>query len=136
MPFLGKKCTNNVVKGICLNFKWLLHISQCENWCRTKAVIQLNECLLLGLKPKNFVFHSILGNFTQRPSAMRESQHKPLIKIGKAQKSCKALLEWFGTPILNYLDLSQIHMHALIINDVSHILDLVHAKGAFLQVGT
>ena len=34
------------------------------------------------------------------------------------------------------LDLSQIHMHIFLIYVVTHILNLAHAKGEYLQVGT
>jgi len=54
-----------------------------------KEAFQLNKCLLLGIQPEKILFHSTLGNFTEQPSDMRESQHKTLIEIGKAQKVAK-----------------------------------------------
>ena len=42
----------------------------------------------------------------------------------------------WGWPIPNDLDLGWIHMHPSFINNVSQILNLGHAKSAFLQIGT
>jgi hypothetical protein len=36
---------------------------------------------------------------------------------------------------MNYMDLSLIHMYPILINNVAQVLDLVHAKEAFFQVG-
>ena len=61
---------------------------------------------------------------TQGLVDMRESQHEPVVEISKTQKGA------------NDLDLGWIHMHPLLINNVSHILNLGHAKSALLQIGT
>ena len=42
MPMLGEDCTNSIVRVVCLNFKWLLQVWQCEYRCREKALLQLN----------------------------------------------------------------------------------------------
>jgi len=42
----------------------------------------------------------------------------------------------YGWSIPNDLDLSWIHMHVFLIDDVTQILDLEHAKCEFLQFGT
>jgi len=55
---------------------------------------------------------------------MREPQHEPAVEIG------------WGWPISNDLDLGWIHKHPSFINNVSQILNLGHAKSAFLQIGT
>lgn len=67
------------------------------------------------------------------PSDMGESQHGPLIEICKAQKVAKFCQGW---TVLNDLDLGWVHMYATLIYDVTQVLDLAHAKGALLQVGT
>lgn len=80
IPLIGENWKNIIVRGIFLNFKFLLQVWQCDYWCRSKAVLQLSEYLLFGLGRGNFFFLSTPGNLTQRLSDMRESQHKPMIK--------------------------------------------------------
>jgi len=80
IPMLGEDCTNNIVIGVYLNFKWLLQAWKCEYQGRVEMTLQLNELLLLGLKAGKLFFHSSLGNLTQRPSDMGESEHKPSMK--------------------------------------------------------
>lgn len=67
---------------------------------------------------------------------MRECQHESSIEISKAQEVVKLCQHHHGWTILNDLYLSWIHMHTFLINNVTHILDLAHAKGAFSQVST
>jgi hypothetical protein len=67
---------------------------------------------------------------------MRESQHKPRVEIGKTQKAAELCWGGWGWPISNELDLGWIHMHPPLINNVSQILNLGHAKSALLQIGT
>jgi len=67
---------------------------------------------------------------------MREPQHEPVVEIGKAQRVAKLYYSGWGWPILNNLYLGWIHMHALLINDVPQILNLGHAKSAFLHIST
>jgi hypothetical protein len=66
---------------------------------------------------------------------MGESQHKPVVEIGKAQEASKLSECGWGWPITNDLDLGWIHMYAMLINDVAWVMDPVYAKGAFFQVG-
>jgi len=89
IPMLGEDYTNSIVRGVCLNFKWLLQVWQCEYQYRVDVVPQLNECLLLGLRPRKLCFLHTLIKLTQRPSDMGESQHEPPITICKAQKVVK-----------------------------------------------
>ena len=56
---------------------------------REDSMLQLNEHLLLGLRPGKLFFLPALSNLTQRPSDMGESQHESPIKIWKAQTSVK-----------------------------------------------
>jgi hypothetical protein len=99
-------------------------------------MLQLFECLLLRFRPKEFFFHSSLGDLTQGSSDMRESQHKPVVEIGKTQKSTDLFEGGWGWPIPNEFDLGWIHMHPPLINNVSQILNPGHAKSALLQIGT
>jgi hypothetical protein len=66
---------------------------------------------------------------------MGESQHKPLVEIGKAQEALKLNERGWGWPITDDLDLGWIHMCAMLINDVAQVMDPVHAEGEFFQVG-
>lgn len=99
-------------------------------------MFQLYEHLLLRFRPKEFFFCSSFGDLTQGPSDMREPQHEPTVEIGKTQKVAELYQSGWGWPIPNDLDLGWIHMHPLFINNVSQILNLGHAKSAFLQIGT
>ena len=67
---------------------------------------------------------------------MRESQHEPAVEIRKTQKSVKLCYSGWSWPIPNDLALSWIHMHPLLINNVSQILNPGHAKISLLQIGT
>jgi hypothetical protein len=91
MPVLSNDFPNSIVEGICLDLKWLLQVWLCENWCRLEVMLQIVECLLLRFIPKEFLFHSSLGDLTQGPSDMRESQHKPAVEIGKNQKDASSI---------------------------------------------
>jgi hypothetical protein len=66
---------------------------------------------------------------------MGESQHKPAIEICKAQESLKLSECGWGWPVKDDLDLGWIHMYAMLINDVTQVMDHVHAEGEFFQVG-
>jgi hypothetical protein len=66
---------------------------------------------------------------------MGESQHEPVIEIGKAQEALKLSECGWGWPVTDYLDLVYIHMYAMMINYVSQVMDPVHVEGAFFQVG-
>jgi hypothetical protein len=52
-------------------------------------MLQIVKHLLLRFIPKEFYFLSSLGDLTQGPSDMRESQHKPAVEIGKTQKAAE-----------------------------------------------
>ena len=65
---------------------------------------------------------------------MGESQHKPAVEIGKAQEAPKLSECGWGWPVTDDLDLGWIHMYTMSINDVSQVMDPVHAKEAFFQV--
>lgn len=67
---------------------------------------------------------------------MRESQYEPTIEIRKSQEATKLYETRQVRPIPNDLDLSWIHMHTLLINNVSSILDLFHAKETFFHDST
>ena len=66
---------------------------------------------------------------------MEESQHELAVEIGKAQEALKLSECCWGWPIMDDLDLGWIYMYAMLINDVSHVMDPVHVEGAFFQVG-
>jgi hypothetical protein len=66
---------------------------------------------------------------------MGETQHKPIVEIGKAQEAPKLSECCWGWIVTNDLDLGWIHMYSMLINDVAQVMDLTHAEGAFFQVG-
>jgi hypothetical protein len=65
---------------------------------------------------------------------MGESQHEPMVEIGKAQEALKLSECGWGWLVMDDLDLGWVHMYAMLINDVAQVMDLVHVKGEFLQV--
>jgi hypothetical protein len=66
---------------------------------------------------------------------MGESQHEPVVNISKAHKAPKLSECGWGWPVMDDLDLGWIHMYAVLINDVAQVMDFVHVKGEFFQVG-
>jgi hypothetical protein len=66
---------------------------------------------------------------------MGESQHEPAVEISKAQETLNLSEYGWGWPVTDDLDLGWIHMYSMLINDVSQVMDPVHAEGAFFQVG-
>ena len=66
---------------------------------------------------------------------MGESQHEPVVEIGKVQEALKISECDWGWLVTFDLDLGWIHMYAMLINDVAQVMDPVHAEGAFFQVG-
>ena len=66
---------------------------------------------------------------------MGETQHEPAVEISKSQEAPKLSECFWGWPVTDDLDLGWIHMYAMLINDVAQVMDLVHAEGAFFQVG-
>jgi hypothetical protein len=66
---------------------------------------------------------------------MGESQNEPAVEIGKAQEALKLSEFGWSWLVTDDLDLGWIHMYAMLINNVSRLMDPVHAEGAFFQVG-
>jgi hypothetical protein len=59
---------------------------------------------------------------------MGESQHEPLVEVGKSQEALKLGECGQGWIVKDDLDLSWIHMYPMLINNVAQVLDLVRAK--------
>jgi hypothetical protein len=66
---------------------------------------------------------------------MGEFQHELVVEIGKAQEDLKLSACVLGWRVTDDLDLGWIHMYTMLINDISQVIDIVHAEGAFFQVG-
>jgi hypothetical protein len=66
---------------------------------------------------------------------MGESQHEPEVEIGKAQEAPNIDECGWGWLVTDDLDIGRIHMYAMLINDVSQVIDPIHAKREFFQVG-
>ena len=66
---------------------------------------------------------------------MGESQHKPMVEIGKAQEALKLSECCWGWLVIDDLGLGWIHMYAMLINVLSQVMDPIHAEGSFFQVG-
>ena len=66
---------------------------------------------------------------------MGESQHEHVVEICKVQEALKLSECCWGWLVTDDLDLGWIHMYAMLINDVSRVMDHVHAEGEFFQVG-
>jgi hypothetical protein len=66
---------------------------------------------------------------------MAESQHEPVVKIGKAYEAPKLSECVWGSPVTDDLDCGWIHMYNKLINDVAQVMDPIHAQGEFFQVG-
>jgi hypothetical protein len=58
---------------------------------------------------------------------MGESQHEPVVEIGKAQEAPKLSECGWGWLVKDYFDLGWIHMYTMSINDVAQVMDHVHA---------
>jgi hypothetical protein len=93
------------------------------------------EFLLLGSIPCKFFPTTTFGYLVEGPCNMGESQHEPVVEIGNAQEALKLSECVWGWPVTDELDLGSIHMYAMLINDVAQVMDPVHAKGSFSQVG-
>jgi hypothetical protein len=65
---------------------------------------------------------------------MREPQHKLTVEVGKVQEATELGRFLQGHPIVDELDIGWIHMHTLLIHDVSQILDSLHVDGTLLQI--
>ena len=82
-------------------------------------MFQIIKCLLLGKSPHNFFLTTTPGYLVEGPCDMRESKHEPAIEIGKAQEALKFSECGWGWPVTDDLDLGWIHMHTMLINDIS-----------------
>ena len=98
-------------------------------------MIQIIKCLLLCIPPCEHFLHTTIGYLAEGPCNMGESQHEPMVEFGKPQEALKLGKCGRGWLVTNDLDLSWIHMYPMLIKNVAQVLDLVHAKGAFFQVG-
>jgi hypothetical protein len=66
---------------------------------------------------------------------MREIQYKPTVEVGEAQEAAKIGHCLRGWPIAYDLDLVYIHMHTLVIYDISQIFYSLHVEGTLMQIG-
>jgi hypothetical protein len=98
-------------------------------------MLQIIERLLLGPTPHKFFLTTTPGYLAEGPCNMGESQHELVIEIGKAQEASKLSECGWGCPITYDLDFGWIYMYTMLINDVSLVMNLIHAEGAFFQVG-
>jgi hypothetical protein len=94
-----------------------------------------HRTLFVGTSPHKFFLTTTHVYLAEVPCNMGETQHKPVIEIGKAQEALKLIECFWGYPVIDDLDLSWIHMYAMLINDVAQVMYPVHAEGAFFQVG-
>jgi hypothetical protein len=99
------------------------------------VLLQIIEHLLLGPTPRKFRLTTTPGYLAEGLCNMGESKHEPTVEIGKAQEASKLSECGWGWPVTDDLDLGWIHTYAMLINDVVQVMDLVHAEGAFFQVG-
>ena len=98
-------------------------------------LLQIIECLLLGPAPPKFCLTTTHVYLAEGPCNMGETQHEPVVEIGKAQEASKLNEIGWGWLVTYDLDLGWIHMYAMLINDVAQVMDPIHAEGAFFQVG-
>ena len=59
---------------------------------------------------------------------MREPEHEPVIEVGKLQEVAEICQHCHGRPVPNVLNLGKIHMHPILIHNVTKILDSCQAK--------
>jgi hypothetical protein len=57
---------------------------------------------------------------------MREYQQEPTIEVGQAQEDAYLFHSIGGWLVANDLDLGQVHLHPMIIHDISQALNLFH----------
>jgi hypothetical protein len=99
------------------------------------VLLQIIECLLLGPSPHKFFLTTTLGYLAEGPCNMAESKHEPVVETGKAQEALKLSECGWGWSFMDDLDLGWIHMYSMLINNVAKVMDPIHVKGAFFQVG-
>ena len=83
------------------------------------TLLQIIKHLLLGPTPRKVFLTITLGYLAEGPCNMGESQHKPVVEVGKAQEALKISECGWGWPVTDDLDLGWIHMYAMLINDVA-----------------
>jgi hypothetical protein len=69
------------------------------------------------------------------PCNIGESQYELVVEIGNAQEALKLSECSWGWLVMDDLDFGWIHTYSMMINDASHVINLVHAEGEFFQVG-
>jgi hypothetical protein len=75
--------------------------------------------LIVGTGPTQIFPYHHPGYLDEGPCNMGESQHEPVVEIGKAQEASKLSECGWGWPVMDDLDLGWIHMYAMLINDVA-----------------
>jgi hypothetical protein len=99
------------------------------------VMLQIIKCSFLFPPPHEIFPVTTLSHLAEGPCNMGESQHKPLVEFFQSQKASNLSECGRGWLVTNDLDLSWINMYTMFINNVAQVLDHVHAKGAFFQVG-
>jgi hypothetical protein len=67
------------------------------------VLLQIIEHLLLGLAPRKFFLTTTPGYLVEGPCNMGESQHEPMVEIGKAQEALKLGEFGLGWPVTDDL---------------------------------
>jgi hypothetical protein len=65
---------------------------------------------------------------------MREPQHKLAVKVVEVEEAMELGQCLRGQPIADDLDLGWVHMHTLLIHNVSQLLYSLHVEGTLLQI--
>jgi hypothetical protein len=99
------------------------------------VILKIIKFSLFLLPTHKLVPTTILVHLAKGPYNMGESQHEPLVEVGQSQEAMKLSQCGQGWRVTNDLDLSWIDMYPILINNVAQVLDPVHAKIAFFQVG-
>jgi hypothetical protein len=82
-------------------------------------LLQIIELLLLGPAPRKFFLTTTPVYLAEGPCNMGETQHEPVVEIGKTQEAPKPSECCWGWPVTDDLDLGWIHVYAMLINDVA-----------------
>jgi hypothetical protein len=72
-----------------------------------------HRMLVVGAGPMQIFLTTTPGYLVEGPCNMGESQHKPVVEIGKAQEAPKLSECGWGWPVMDDLDLGWIHMYAM-----------------------
>jgi hypothetical protein len=94
-----------------------------------------HRTLVVGPDPCKFFLTTTPVYLAKGPCNTGESQHEPVVEIGKAQEALKPSECGWGWIVIDDLDLGWIHMYTILINAIAQVMDIVHAKGSFFQVG-